>query len=128
MTAIVVAAPSMPWRHNAPMLYPKMSAGPGVTPANCAKFFFILARAAVSTLIWSCFDGKPLAAAGAAAGAVLVPGMTAPVIRARNGIERGTGWRVGGPAAPAWADGSKNAVISAAAAIGSPRLNSALRM
>src|SRR5215813_7623244 len=106
-----------------------MSAGPGVTPANFAKFFLIFASTALSTLIWSCFDGRPLAPAGAAAAAVvLVPGMVAPVIRARTGGEGGTGRRVGGPAAPAWADGSKNAAVSAAAVIGRIRLNGALRM
>jgi hypothetical protein len=50
--------------------------------------------------------------------AALVPARTAPVIRARSGC----------PAAPAWADGSKNADISAAAVIGSVRLTGALRM
>src|SRR5580704_6867169 len=98
-----------------------MSCGPGVTPANFAKFFFIFARTASSTLIWSFFDGRPLAAGAAAAAVVLVPGMTAPVIRARNGCPAG-------PAAPAWADGNMNAAISAAAVIGSVRLSSALRM
>src|SRR5690349_13031798 len=98
-----------------------MSAGPGVAPANCANCRFILARAAVRTLIWSCFGGRPLAEAGAAAAVVLVPAMTAPVIRARRGCPAG-------PAAPAWADGSMNAAISAAAVTGSVRLTGALRM
>src|SRR6516164_6855074 len=105
-----------------------MSAGPGVDPANSAKFRFIVARAAMSTLTCSCLVGRARAAAGAAAAAVLVPGMTAPVIRARRGSEGGTGPRVGGPVAPAWADGSSNAAISAAAVIGNVRLSSALRM
>jgi hypothetical protein len=38
------------------------------------------------------------------------------------------GRRVGGPVAPAWAGGSNNAASSAAAVIGSVRLNSALRV
>src|SRR6516165_2470186 len=105
-----------------------MSAGPGVAPANSAKFRFIVAKAAVSTLICSRLGGRPPAAAGAAAAAVLVPGMTVPVIRARRGSDGGTGRRVGGPIAPAWADGSNNAAISAAAVIGNVRVSSALRM
>src|SRR5262249_19253201 len=107
-----------------------MSAGPGVTPANFAKFFLIFASTALSTLIWSCFDGRPLAPAGAAAAAavVRVRGRGAPGTGARTGGEGGTGGRVGGPAAPAWADGSKNAAVSAAAVIGRIRLNGALRM
>jgi len=36
-------------------------------------------------LIWSCFDGRPVAAAGGVVGKVLVPGMGLPVIRARSG-------------------------------------------
>src|SRR6516164_3915230 len=105
-----------------------MSAGPGVAPANSAKFRFIVAKAAVSTLICSRLGGRPLAAAGAAAAAVLVPGMTAPVIRARSAVDGGTGKRVGGPVAPACADGSDNAAISANAVIGNLRPSSALRM
>src|SRR5215472_18238164 len=98
-----------------------MSAGPGVDPANCAKCCLIVARAAVRTLIWSCFDGRLLAKAGAAAAVALVPAMAAPVIRARRGCPAG-------PAAPAWADGSKNVAISATAVTGSVRLTGALRM
>src|SRR6516225_6745398 len=105
-----------------------MSAGPGVAPANSAKFRLIVAKAAVSTLICSRLGGRPPAAAGAAAAAVLVPGMTAPVIRARRGSDGGTGRRAGGPVAPVWADGSNNAAISAAAVIGNVRVSSALRM
>src|SRR5580700_726990 len=102
-----------------------MSAGPGMNWVYFAKFFFILASTAVSTLIWPCFDGSPPAAAGAAGAEVLVPGMGAPVMRARNG------WPPAGPvapAAPAWADGSMNAAISAAAVTGRVLLSSALRI
>src|SRR5262249_52528874 len=85
------------------------------------KLRFIVARAAVSTLIWSCFDGRPLPAAGAAGAVVLVPAMTPPVTGARRGCPAG-------PATPAWADGSQDAALRPAAVIGNVRLNSALRM
>ena len=64
--------------------------------------------------------------AGAAAGVVLVPGMGAPVMRARSGCPPPG---PAAPAAPAWADGRTNAAaISAAAVTGRVLLSSALRM
>jgi hypothetical protein len=56
---------------------------------------------------------------------VLVPGMGAPVILARSGCPPPG---PAAPAAPAWAEGSRNAAISAAAVTGRVLLSSALRM
>src|SRR5262249_35562404 len=97
-----------------------MPPGPGAPPANGANFFFISAGTAVSPLIRSCLAGGPLTAAGAVA--VLVPGVGAPVIRARSGCPPP------GSAAPACADGRASAAISPTPVIGRVRLSSPLRM
>jgi hypothetical protein len=85
--------------------------------------------AAVRTLIWSCLDGRPLGAAGAAGLVlVLVPGIWRLVIRVCIGVPAGARPAAARPAAaPALADGSK-AIGTAASSSGANRLANELRM